>query len=213
MSVILCIDTATEYSGAGICDGKSCFFRRLQKDHVSDQILENIDTIINDNKKTLSDINGVIVIKGPGSFTGLRVGVSVANQFAHQLNIPISGITADDLYADMTDDKDFLYLQSMNRDQAYVRGHGKYESLFPAGIINISELGGRLGLESIKWTGQLNDSHKSMLGMLQSAQNLTIENAWNKVILKNPLSRQKKYDLIEPFYGKDPTITKSKKSE
>lgn len=42
------------------------------------------------------DITGVVVYKGPGSFTGLRIGISVANALAEGLNIPISGQTGED---------------------------------------------------------------------------------------------------------------------
>ena|SRR3990167_4499246 len=37
----------------------------------------------------LSDIEGIVVYKGPGSFTGLRIGISVANALAYGLKIPI----------------------------------------------------------------------------------------------------------------------------
>jgi len=35
------------------------------------------------------DLNGVIVFKGPGSFTGLRIGASVINALASSLNLPV----------------------------------------------------------------------------------------------------------------------------
>jgi len=35
------------------------------------------------------DLGGIVVFKGPGSFTGLRIGVAVANTMAYALNIPI----------------------------------------------------------------------------------------------------------------------------
>ena len=57
------------------------------------QLAETIHTRINDTlleqKMDLSDINGVGVFKGPGSFTGLRIGISVANALAQSLNVPI----------------------------------------------------------------------------------------------------------------------------
>jgi tRNA threonylcarbamoyladenosine biosynthesis protein TsaB len=37
------------------------------------------------------DISGVIVYKGPGSFTGLRIGITVANTLAYSLSVPIVG--------------------------------------------------------------------------------------------------------------------------
>lgn len=39
----------------------------------------------------LHDISGIGVMKGPGSFTGLRIGLTVANTLADSLNIPIVG--------------------------------------------------------------------------------------------------------------------------
>lgn len=38
---------------------------------------------------SLSDIEGIVIYKGPGSFTGLRIGLSVANALAYSLNIPV----------------------------------------------------------------------------------------------------------------------------
>ena len=44
----------------------------------------------------LHDIRGIGVMKGPGSFTGLRIGLTVANTLADSLNIPIVGTTGED---------------------------------------------------------------------------------------------------------------------
>ena len=45
--------------------------------------------LLKTQQKTLQDIQGVIVFKGPGSFTGLRIGLTVANALAYSLNVPI----------------------------------------------------------------------------------------------------------------------------
>lgn len=39
--------------------------------------------------KSLNDIQGIVCFKGPGSFTGLRIGLTVANSLAYAQNIPI----------------------------------------------------------------------------------------------------------------------------
>jgi len=44
----------------------------------------------------LRDISGIGVMKGPGSFTGLRIGLTVANTLADSLNIPIVGAMGED---------------------------------------------------------------------------------------------------------------------
>jgi tRNA threonylcarbamoyladenosine biosynthesis protein TsaB len=46
--------------------------------------------------KTFSDITGIGVFRGPGSFTGLRIGAAVLNTVADALNIPIVGASEDD---------------------------------------------------------------------------------------------------------------------
>lgn len=43
----------------------------------------------------LHDISGIGVMKGPGSFTGLRIGLTVANTLADGLHVPIVGVTGE----------------------------------------------------------------------------------------------------------------------
>jgi len=45
---------------------------------------------------TFKDIEGIGVYKGPGSFTGLRIGLVVMNTLADSLSIPIVGVTGED---------------------------------------------------------------------------------------------------------------------
>lgn len=46
-------------------------------------------------KYKLADVQGLVVYKGPGSFTGLRIGISVANALADGLSLPIVGETGE----------------------------------------------------------------------------------------------------------------------
>src|SRR3989344_2109606 len=56
----------------------------------SQVLLPIIIKILKKNKKSLSDIDEIEVETGPGSFTGTRVGVSVANALGFTLNIPVN---------------------------------------------------------------------------------------------------------------------------
>jgi tRNA threonylcarbamoyladenosine biosynthesis protein TsaB len=48
-----------------------------------------ITKLLEGQNSKLGDIKGLVVFKGPGSFTGLRIGLSVANALAYSLQIPI----------------------------------------------------------------------------------------------------------------------------
>ena len=54
-----------------------------------------IETVLSSSGVTWADIEAVAVYQGPGSFTGLRIGISVANTIAASLDVPIVGTTGD----------------------------------------------------------------------------------------------------------------------
>lgn len=57
----------------------------------SQVVLPLIEEILKKQKRTLSDITEIKVNAGPGSFTGLRVGITVAQILGGLLNIPVNG--------------------------------------------------------------------------------------------------------------------------
>lgn len=62
----------------------------------SQMLLTSIDKLLSQNKKNINDISEIIVATGPGSFTGLRVGVAVANTLGFALHIPVNGKKIED---------------------------------------------------------------------------------------------------------------------
>lgn len=66
-----------------------CF--EIETKNQSDDILVSINDILSKNGVKLSDLTAILVNRGPGSFTGVRVGVTVANTLAWSLNIPVFG--------------------------------------------------------------------------------------------------------------------------
>lgn len=59
-------------------------------------LLEYIENELNKQAKGLSDIKGIGVFRGPGSFTGLRIGLTVLNTLADGMSVPIVGEIGDD---------------------------------------------------------------------------------------------------------------------
>ena len=58
-----------------------------------------IEEILSVNEITTSYLNEIIVVNGPGSFTGVRLGVTIAKTLAYTLDIPIKTITSLEAYA------------------------------------------------------------------------------------------------------------------
>lgn len=206
--MFLCIDTATAYSGIALIDEGKCFYELLAFKQASEKIIETIDRVFEKAKKTPSNLKGVVVVKGPGSFTGLRVGISVANTFAHQLNIPIVGVTTDYFYQHATNEKDFFYLQSMNRDEVYVAGFGDYEN--KPEIIELTSF--LSNYSNFKYIGELREAHQSLLINEERLNDQKkIEAVWKELVKNLEFSQNLRYQLVEAFYGKEPNITPAKK--
>ena len=75
----------------GLFDGKvlKCFEFEAEKQ--SEDLLAAIEGILKNNKLSLKDLKAILVNCGPGSFTGTRVGVTVANTLGWNLDIPVIG--------------------------------------------------------------------------------------------------------------------------
>lgn len=54
-------------------------------------VLPLIDELLKEHALKAQDVDAVEVYEGPGSFTGVRVGVSIANALAFSLGIPVNG--------------------------------------------------------------------------------------------------------------------------
>lgn len=65
-----------------------------------------IESILNNNKIDVKKLSEIIVVNGPGSFTGVRIGVTIAKTLAYTLNIPIKTITSLLAYAVSLDSND-----------------------------------------------------------------------------------------------------------
>lgn len=62
---------------------------------LAETLHRKIEELLGRNGKTLKDIEGIVAYKGPGSFTGLRIGLSVVNALAYGLPAPIIGIEGE----------------------------------------------------------------------------------------------------------------------
>jgi tRNA threonylcarbamoyl adenosine modification protein YeaZ len=97
----LAIDTSTDSAGIALVqEGKVLAEAtwRCGQNH-SVELLPRLAQLLNEAEIKLQSINCIIVAKGPGSFNGLRVGISTAKGLAFSLEIPIIGISSLELEA------------------------------------------------------------------------------------------------------------------
>jgi tRNA threonylcarbamoyladenosine biosynthesis protein TsaB len=85
----LFIDTTNSHTIAIGIDGK--IYETKARQDKSQKLLTFIEKLLRKNNKKLKDISEIAVENGPGSFTGLRVGVSVAQTLGWALGVKVNG--------------------------------------------------------------------------------------------------------------------------
>lgn len=98
----LSIDTSNNYLSLALQKGDHVDSIHLlaQQKH-AELILPQLRQLLTKNHLALSDLDLIIYARGPGSFTGLRIGVGVAQGLAFAYNIPLMGIPTLDVLASM----------------------------------------------------------------------------------------------------------------
>jgi len=95
--MILLLDTSTSVCQLTLIDGDWSRKYDWQADRtLAKKLLGFLIEKLSENNKGWSDISAIGVFEGPGSFTGLRIGLTVANTLADAQNIPIVGGRGED---------------------------------------------------------------------------------------------------------------------
>lgn len=99
MAIILNIETSTEVCSVTLAENGRTLFQKESTEGLNHSKLLTvfIQDLFKENKLEMSMVNAVAVSKGPGSYTGLRIGVSVAKGLCYGLNIPLIGIGSIDV--------------------------------------------------------------------------------------------------------------------
>ena len=99
--MILAIDTTTRSAGLAVHDGASvrAEFTWETTDHHTVELMPRIVELLTQIHVTIEQLSGLAVAIGPGSFTGVRVGVAAAKGLALARHIPIVGVRSTDILA------------------------------------------------------------------------------------------------------------------
>ena len=109
MAAILCIETATTNCSVALSiDGEVVAFREEnnQKFSHSEKLHVFIEEVLNEAQLDKSRLDAIAVSKGPGSYTGLRIGVSAAKGLCFALDIPLISTPTLEVLVQQVQDKD-----------------------------------------------------------------------------------------------------------
>jgi tRNA threonylcarbamoyladenosine biosynthesis protein TsaB len=97
--VLLAIDTATRYASIALYDASGVVSERSWRSegNHSVEVLPAIREMLTQARLTPAALTGVATVRGPGSFTGLRIGMSIAKGLCLALGIPIIAIPTLDV--------------------------------------------------------------------------------------------------------------------
>jgi tRNA threonylcarbamoyladenosine biosynthesis protein TsaB len=95
--MIILLDTSTPVCKLTLVEGDWRYENEWEANReLAKGLLGYLQTECEKNGKTWTDISGIVAFRGPGSFTGLRIGLTVLNTLANGNHVPIVGTHGDD---------------------------------------------------------------------------------------------------------------------
>ncbi|MBT5016947.1 tRNA (adenosine(37)-N6)-threonylcarbamoyltransferase complex dimerization subunit type 1 TsaB [Candidatus Peregrinibacteria bacterium] len=191
MSLILAINTASKKSALALIKDSTVLAEHSWESNAneSQNLLPGVLKMFEKMQKKWEDLDEVFVVKGPGAYTSLRVGIVIANAIAWQLKIPMRTANVFEIWEQRIPKKGIIAIQA-GRDKYLIKG-----SKIPQSVEELEKLGeliyGEIPFES---------------------QPQQVEITFGKAVAKLDFNKIKTQSLVEPFYVRAPNITTPKKS-
>ena len=154
----LAVDTSTATAGIAVADENGLlagFMMKDMKTH-SQKLVPMLKELLGSLRLDLSDIDVFAAVTGPGSFTGLRIGVTTIKTLAYALKKPVVGITSLDALANAAADLDDMLvcpIMDARNNQVYTAIYKPQNGL----MINLS---GYMGLHISELVKQFEEKYK-----------------------------------------------------
>ncbi|MFH0905355.1 MAG: tRNA (adenosine(37)-N6)-threonylcarbamoyltransferase complex dimerization subunit type 1 TsaB [bacterium] len=217
---ILAIDTAQAETVIGLGDKiKSWISDRDQ----SKKLLPKIDQLLHRQKVTPKQLRGIVINLGPGSFTGLRVGATVANGFGYGLKIPVVGMSEFDIIRAVYPKTDLIVLDA-KRGELFTQEKAKAPRLIS--IIRLTELikkGSRVYIDDYRLIPQIHEyltgagtiyipglSRRDKLAVMLRTAGQRVSRLAGKQVGRAG-EKTKKFALVMPLYLRGVNIAKPKR--
>lgn len=128
---ILAIDTSSSALGIAITDEETMLAEFTQNKALthSEKLMPLIDTMLTNIDENINQMDAIACSIGPGSFTGIRIGVATANAFSMARNIPIVGVSSLEAMAYNFKYTDYVVVATMYAQREdYYRGIYRFEN-------------------------------------------------------------------------------------
>ncbi|WP_313374046.1 tRNA (adenosine(37)-N6)-threonylcarbamoyltransferase complex dimerization subunit type 1 TsaB [Chishuiella sp.] len=214
MAIILNLETSTKNCSVSIAkDGvQLCLIEESEESYAHGEKLNQfVDWCINGAEIEIKDIDAVCVSKGPGSYTGLRIGVSSAKGFAYGLDKPLLAVNTLDVLVNSQINKGFDFIVPMidaRRMEVYTAifdGQGKQLTETEAKVIEETSFED-LQTKKIVFIGDGAEKCKDVLAYLNATFIQEYPSAKNMISLSENKYFQKSFEDVayfEPYYLKD----------
>lgn len=222
MAIILNIETATKNCSVSLAkNGKPLALKELNDGNYShaEKLHVFIKEIIAEASISKQEIDAIAVSKGPGSYTGLRIGVSAAKGLCFALNIPLISIeTLESLATSVKTEKGLIVpMLDARRMEVYAAVYNNnYEQVrkIKAEIIDVNSFTNELANGKVIFLG---DGSEKCKPIITDPNAFFVDNKFPSAKEMASLSyeKYKKNELenvayFEPFYLKDFVVTPQK---
>lgn len=222
MNYILNIETATKNCSVSLAkEGKTILCKEIAEEGYShaEQLHVFIEDLVQEAGIHFKDIQAIAVSQGPGSYTGLRIGVSAAKGLCYALNVPLIAVDTLQVLASQVQVEDGLIIPMIDARRMEVYSaifDVKFEKIRETQAEVITENSFETISETVYFVGDCADKCKSVITKSNFIflEEKKYPSATAMSILSFSKFQNKDFEdlaYFEPYYLKDFMITPSKK--
>ena len=184
--IILAIETATSSCSVALAYGGAVFSCNEVGNNIHSKVLlEMVQDVLAQAQISNDQIQAVAVGQGPGSFTGLRIGVGVAQGIAYGINVPMIGVSSLDALAN----------QAPNNGQVIAGIDARMGEIYWCEYLKTND--GVQRLDSLKVSPPSDLISKDTVGKDASVKTQLVGNAWNEYQGQFSIELLDKADVVE----------------
>ncbi|MGD9116645.1 MAG: tRNA (adenosine(37)-N6)-threonylcarbamoyltransferase complex dimerization subunit type 1 TsaB [Dehalococcoidia bacterium] len=224
--MLLAIDTSTDIAALALAKDDKVLAEtswRCGQNH-SVELLPRLTQLLEEADLSLRDTEAVIVAKGPGSYNGLRVGLSTAKGLAFSLEVPVIGVSSleSEAYPHAESGLPICPVFNAGRGEIaaalYRKTTGGWQTLSPEHITTLEALADEIDDKTLfcgAYVADIAGKLKKILGEKAVIAPERMRSAVALIELARPRIASGDYDdpaTLQPLYLRRPHITKPKKN-